>query len=101
MRNLVQCWQETNYLRRHPTMARIADRRASLGIAESQCSLCPDFPTRKMVRLGRVGARFDTIAAKPSWFYRNRPGVDFHIGTEHYVESVFAWDEVLISSNKE
>lgn len=46
----------------------------------------------------RVGGRFDTLAAQPSWFYRNRPRVDYRIGGERYISSLFAWDEIFYFS---
>jgi len=46
----------------------------------------------------RFGGRFDTKATQPSWFYRNRPRVDFRIRNFRYVESVFAWDEIYYFS---
>jgi hypothetical protein len=42
--------------------------------------------------------RFDSRAAEPSWFYRNRPRVDHRIGAGHFVQSVFAWDEIFYFS---
>lgn len=46
----------------------------------------------------RIGGRFDTLAAQPSWFYRNRPRADFRLGSDHYSASLFAWDEVFYFS---
>lgn len=46
----------------------------------------------------RIGGRFDTLAAEPSWFYRNRPRIDYRIGRERYVASLFAWDEIFYFS---
>ena len=45
----------------------------------------------------RFGGRFDTIAG-PSWFYRNRPLVDYRIGPSHWATSIFTWDEVYYLS---
>jgi hypothetical protein len=45
----------------------------------------------------RFGGRFDSIAG-PSWFYRNRPLVDYRIGPSHWATSVFASDEVYYLS---
>jgi len=36
-----------------------------------------------------MGGRFDTLAAGPSWFYRNRRRVDYRINGERYVGSLF------------
>lgn len=46
----------------------------------------------------RLGGRFDTLTATPSWFYRNRPRADFRLGGERHVESLFAWDEIFYFS---
>jgi hypothetical protein len=46
----------------------------------------------------RVGVRFDTRAAEPTWFYRNRPRVDYRIGKSYNAGSVFVWDEVFYFS---
>ena len=45
----------------------------------------------------RLGGRFDTSAA-PSWFYRNRPGIDYRIGASQGGTSLFAWDEIFYFS---
>jgi len=45
----------------------------------------------------RFGGRFDSNVG-PSWFYRNRPLVDYRIGPSHWATSVFAWDEVYYLS---
>ena len=45
----------------------------------------------------RFGGRFDSISG-PSWFYRNRPLVDYRIGPSHWATSVFAWNEVYYLS---
>jgi len=45
----------------------------------------------------RLGGRFDSIAG-PSWFYRNRPLVDYRLGPSHWATSIFAWDEVYYLS---
>jgi len=46
----------------------------------------------------RFGGRVDTIAAEPSWFYRNRPRVDYRLGNSRIVSSVFVWDEIYYFS---
>jgi len=46
----------------------------------------------------RLGGRFDTNSTQPSWFYRNRPRVDYRIPNSHFVESLFAWDEIYFFS---
>ena len=45
-----------------------------------------------------MGGRFDTLAAGPSWFYRNRRRVDYRINGERYVGSLFAWDDIFYLS---
>jgi Protein of unknown function (DUF2490) len=45
----------------------------------------------------RLGGRFDTNAA-PSWFYRNRPSIDYRIGASQERTSLFAWDEIFYFS---
>jgi hypothetical protein len=45
----------------------------------------------------RFGGRFDTSVA-PSWFYRNRPGLDYRIGASRGGTSLFAWDEIFYFS---
>jgi hypothetical protein len=45
----------------------------------------------------RFGGRFDSING-PSWFYRNRPLVDYRIGPSLWATSIFAWDEVYYLS---
>ena len=45
----------------------------------------------------RFGGRFDTSVA-PSWFYRNRPGIDYRIGASQGGTSLFAWDEIFYFS---
>ena len=45
----------------------------------------------------RFGGRFDTGVA-PSWFYRNRPGIDYRIGASLGGTSLFAWDEIFYFS---
>jgi hypothetical protein len=42
-----------------------------------------------------ASGRFDTLASEPSCFYRNRPKVDYRIGTEGHAASLFAWDEIF------
>lgn len=46
----------------------------------------------------RFGGRFDSSAATPSWFYRNRPRVDYEARRSGGGISVFAWDEVFYFS---
>jgi hypothetical protein len=46
----------------------------------------------------RIGIRFDTLAAAPTWFYRNRPRVDYRIGKSKDAGSVFVWDEIYYFS---
>jgi len=46
----------------------------------------------------RLGGRFDTLTAAPSWFYRNRPRVDYRLGCENHPTSLFVWDEVFYFS---
>jgi hypothetical protein len=46
----------------------------------------------------RIGGRFDSLAATPSWFYRNRPRVEYQIGNSGEGISVFAWDEIFYFS---
>jgi len=46
----------------------------------------------------RFGGRFDTKANEPSWFYRNRPSIDYRIGASHWGTSLFAWDEIFYFS---
>lgn len=46
----------------------------------------------------RLGGRFDTRAATPSWFYRNRPRVDFRLRGERHEDSLFAWNEIFYFS---
>jgi Protein of unknown function (DUF2490) len=41
----------------------------------------------------RFGGKIDTRSADPSWFYRNRPRVDYQIPNSRLVSSLFAWDE--------
>jgi len=45
----------------------------------------------------RFGGRFETNAA-PSWFYRNRPSIDYRIGASQGGTSLFAWDEIFYFS---
>ena len=45
----------------------------------------------------RFGGRFGTGIA-PSWFYRNRPGIDYRIGASRGGASLFAWDEIFYFS---
>jgi hypothetical protein len=40
----------------------------------------------------RFGGRFDTNA-EPSWFYRNRPSIEYRIGVPREGTSLFVWDE--------
>jgi len=35
------------------------------------------------------------LASEPSWFYRNRPRVEYRIGAERKAASLFACDEVF------
>jgi hypothetical protein len=46
----------------------------------------------------RIGGRFDSLAATPSWFYRNRPRVQYQVGNAGKCISVFAWDEIFYLS---
>lgn len=46
----------------------------------------------------RIGGRFDSLAATPSWFYRNRPRLQYRIGNSGQGISVFAWDEIFYFS---
>lgn len=41
-----------------------------------------------------LGTRFDSISG-PSWFYRNRPLIDYRLGPSHWVTAVLARDEVF------
>jgi hypothetical protein len=45
----------------------------------------------------RVGDRIDTLS-KPSWFYRNRPKIEYRLSNSHYLSSLFAWDEIFYFS---
>lgn len=45
----------------------------------------------------RLGWRFDSLAAAPSWFYRNRPRAEYRASSEKGV-SIFAWDEIFYFS---
>ena len=45
----------------------------------------------------RFGGRFDTNAS-PSWFYRNRPAIDYRIGASQGRTSLFAWNEIYYFS---
>ena len=46
----------------------------------------------------RIGGRFDTNASSPSWFYRNRPSIEYRIGASRWGTSLFAWDEIFYFS---
>jgi hypothetical protein len=46
----------------------------------------------------RFGGRFDTKANEPSWFYRNRPSIEYRIGPSQWGASLFAWDEIFYLS---
>ena len=46
----------------------------------------------------RFGGRFDSLAPEPSWFYRNRPRIEYRIGSERQATSLFVWDEVFYFS---
>lgn len=46
----------------------------------------------------RFGGRFDSLAAEPSWFYRNRPRVDYRVGASEKGISFFASDEIFYFS---
>lgn len=46
----------------------------------------------------RFGGRFDTIAPASSWFYRNRPRVDYRLDNSRVASSIFAWDEIYYLS---
>jgi hypothetical protein len=45
----------------------------------------------------RLGGRIDTRAA-PSWFYRNRPRIDYRVPGSRFLSSLFAWDEFFYFS---
>lgn len=45
----------------------------------------------------RFGGRFDSNVG-PSWFYRNRPSIDYRVGPSQWATSIFAWDEVYYLS---
>jgi hypothetical protein len=45
----------------------------------------------------RLGGRFDTNA-EPSWFYRNRPSIEYRIGVPREGTSLFVWDEIFYFS---
>jgi len=46
----------------------------------------------------RFGGRIDTLTAQLSWFYRNRPRVDYSFENSRILSSLFAWDEVFYLS---
>jgi hypothetical protein len=46
----------------------------------------------------RFGGRIDTLTTEPSWFYRNRPRVDYRLENSRFVSSLFLWDEVFYFS---
>jgi hypothetical protein len=46
----------------------------------------------------RLGGRFDTKANEPSWFYRNRPSIEYRIGPSQWGASPFGWDEIFYFS---
>lgn len=46
----------------------------------------------------RFGGRFDTRVNAPSWFYRNRPEIEYRIGASPWGASLFAWDEIYYFS---
>jgi hypothetical protein len=46
----------------------------------------------------RAGFRFDSLAAAPEWFYRNRPRAEYHLRNGRYVASLFVWDEAFYFS---
>jgi hypothetical protein len=45
----------------------------------------------------RFGGRIDT-RSEPTWFYRNRPRVDYRLDNSRFVSSLFVWDEVYYLS---
>jgi hypothetical protein len=45
----------------------------------------------------RFGGRIDT-RTESSWFYRNRPRVDYRLDNSRLVSSVFLWDEIYYLS---
>ena len=45
----------------------------------------------------RFGGRIDSING-PSWFYRNRPRIDYRIGPSRWATSLFVWDEIFYFS---
>jgi hypothetical protein len=48
----------------------------------------------------RFGWRIDSLAAATTWFYRNRPEVDYQTSPSLWVSYLFAWDEVFYFSNR-
>jgi len=46
----------------------------------------------------RFGGRFDSLASEPSWFYRNRPRVDYRVGGSERRISLFTSDEIFYFS---
>lgn len=46
----------------------------------------------------RFGGRFSTDEITPSWVYRNRPQIDYHVGPARWRASLFTWDEVFYFS---
>jgi hypothetical protein len=46
----------------------------------------------------RFGGRFDTRVTEASWFYRNRPRLDYQIPNSRLVSSLFVWDETFYLS---
>lgn len=46
----------------------------------------------------RFGGRFDTNAPAPSWFYRNRPRIDYQFEKSRFLSSLFVWDEIYYLS---
>lgn len=45
----------------------------------------------------RFGGRID-MCAEPSWFYRNRPRIDYQVSSLRLFSSLFAWDEIFYFS---
>jgi hypothetical protein len=46
----------------------------------------------------RFGGRFNANAPGPSWFYRNRPLVDYRFDNSRFVSSLFVWNEIYYLS---
>ena len=78
----------------HTASGAIGHRHAAM------VSLTPTFSLGKwsVSDRNRFGTRIDSRASEPSWFYRNRLQINYHVGASSIVSSVFVWDEVFYFS---